>query len=72
MIVISDIVLISEFQGEELEYLRFLQVDTVPPLSILSREGVLFSSVPVSIVKLLLKQSTEICSYNSLMPVNLS
>ena len=69
--MISDIVLISELCGEELEQMSLQQVYTVPLLSILSSEDMLSSGVTVSVVKLLLKQSTAIRSEISLMPINL-
>ena len=71
-IVIYDIVMISKLRGEELEQLILQKLHTVPSLSMSSREGMLFSGVPVSVVKVLLKQSTAICSDNSLMSINLS
>ena len=61
-IMISNFVLISELQGEELEQLSLRKVYKVPSLSIPSREVIFFSGVPVSVVKVLLKESTEICS----------
>ena len=70
--MISDIVLISELLGEELEYLRLRHVDTVPSLLMASREGMFLSGVSVSVVKGLLKQSIASHANNSLSPINLS
>ena len=70
--MISDIVLISELLGEELEYLRLCHVDTVPSLLMASREGMFLSGVSVSVVKGLLKQSIASHANNSLSPINLS
>ena len=71
MIVIYDIVLIPELRGEELEELRIQQVYTVPLLSISLGWGVFFSVIPVSVVKVLLKQSATIHYNNYLMPISL-
>ena len=70
--MISDIFLISELQGEELEYSSIQQIYTGPSLPMSSSEGMFFYVLPVFVVKVLLKQSIEICSNNYLDPINLS